>query len=100
MLREQITGIRVVRAFVREQAESKRFAVANADLTNTVTGSNTGTVAVIDDNAEDDLVVVVGYKGNKRYIRPVLNFTGTHTNGIPCAVMAVRGRNRAQPVNS
>ena len=33
VLREQITGIRVVRAFVREQQESTRFAVANADLT-------------------------------------------------------------------
>lgn len=35
VLREQITGIRVVRAFVREPQESKRFAEANADLTDT-----------------------------------------------------------------
>jgi ATP-binding cassette subfamily B protein len=33
ILREQITGIRVVRAFVREPEESARFARANADLT-------------------------------------------------------------------
>ena len=33
VLREQITGIRVVRAFVREPAERKRFAAANDDLT-------------------------------------------------------------------
>ena len=33
VLREQITGIRVVRAFVREPEEAKRFADANADLT-------------------------------------------------------------------
>jgi ATP-binding cassette subfamily B multidrug efflux pump len=33
VLREQITGIRVVRAFVREPYEAKRFAVANDDLT-------------------------------------------------------------------
>lgn len=33
ILREQITGIRVVRAFVRERHEEERFAVANADLT-------------------------------------------------------------------
>jgi ATP-binding cassette subfamily B protein len=33
VLREQITGIRVVRAFVREPHEEKRFGVANADLT-------------------------------------------------------------------
>ncbi|GIJ25941.1 multidrug ABC transporter ATP-binding protein [Micromonospora qiuiae] len=35
VLREQITGIRVVRAFVREPYEVRRFAAANADLTAT-----------------------------------------------------------------
>jgi ATP-binding cassette, subfamily B, multidrug efflux pump len=35
VLREQITGIRVVRAFVREPYEAERFGVANADLTAT-----------------------------------------------------------------
>ncbi|MEU7618551.1 ABC transporter ATP-binding protein [Micromonospora rifamycinica] len=35
VLREQITGIRVVRAFVREPYETQRFGVANADLTDT-----------------------------------------------------------------
>ena len=35
VLREQITGIRVVRAFVREPQETNRFAAANADLTAT-----------------------------------------------------------------
>src|SRR5690242_2309919 len=33
VLREQITGIRVVRAFVREPQEEKRFSKANQDLT-------------------------------------------------------------------
>src|SRR5205085_10396666 len=33
LLRDQITGVRVVRAFVREQHESARFAEANEDLT-------------------------------------------------------------------
>lgn len=32
VLREQITGIRVVRAFVRERRESERFAAASTDL--------------------------------------------------------------------
>ncbi|MFG1801972.1 ABC transporter ATP-binding protein [Micromonospora carbonacea] len=35
VLREQITGIRVVRAFVREPYETERFDRANADLTAT-----------------------------------------------------------------
>ena len=37
ILREQITGIRVVRAFVREPYETARFARANAELTDTTT---------------------------------------------------------------
>jgi len=35
VLREQLTGIRVVRAFVREGDEQRRFAVANDELTET-----------------------------------------------------------------
>lgn len=38
VLREQITGIRVVRAFVRERLETWRFGVANAALTETAVG--------------------------------------------------------------
>ncbi len=33
LLREQITGVRVVRAFVREPLETERFSSANGDLT-------------------------------------------------------------------
>jgi ATP-binding cassette subfamily B protein len=35
VLREQLTGIRVIRAFVRERVETERFEDANADLTAT-----------------------------------------------------------------
>ncbi len=35
VLREQLTGIRVVRAFVHEDVEAKRFAAANSELTGT-----------------------------------------------------------------
>ncbi|HSO69933.1 MAG TPA: ABC transporter ATP-binding protein [Arachnia sp.] len=37
VLREQITGIRVVRAFVREPHEARRFDKANAELVDTTT---------------------------------------------------------------
>ncbi len=40
VLREQITGVRVIRAFVRNNSEAERFAVANADLTNTALSVN------------------------------------------------------------
>jgi ABC-type multidrug transport system fused ATPase/permease subunit len=35
VMREQITGVRVIRAFLRTPAEEQRFAAANADLTAT-----------------------------------------------------------------
>ncbi|MCX7521184.1 ABC transporter ATP-binding protein [Microbacterium sp. STN6] len=35
VLREQLTGIRVVRAFVREEVEARRFETANEDVTET-----------------------------------------------------------------
>ena len=37
LLREQITGVRVVRAFVRERHEAARFSVANDELTSVAT---------------------------------------------------------------
>ena len=37
LLREQITGVRVVRAFVREARETERFASANGELTDVAT---------------------------------------------------------------
>lgn len=75
-------------------------AVANADLTNYVTGTNVGTIALLNAAAEDQVVVFAGYKGSKRYIRLKFNFTGTHSTGTPCGVVGLRGRNRAQPVNA
>jgi len=39
VLREQLTGIRVVRAFVREKQETARFEKANADVTRTALDS-------------------------------------------------------------
>jgi len=39
VLREQLTGIRVVRAFVREDVESERFGVANQDVTDVALSS-------------------------------------------------------------
>ena len=40
VLREKLTGIRVIRAFVRTRHEEERFAVANLDLTDTTLSVN------------------------------------------------------------
>lgn len=50
-----------------------------------------GIVATIDDAAEDDVMLCVGYVGDKQYFRLTLDLTGTHTNGIPCSMIGLLG---------
>jgi len=45
IMREQLTGVRVVRAFVREPIEEERFAVANTDIM--VVGRKVGSLFVL-----------------------------------------------------
>lgn len=45
VMREQLTGVRVIRAFVRERIEAARFMVANTDIM--VVGRNVGTIFII-----------------------------------------------------
>ena len=53
-----------------------------------------GTLTIIDAPSEDQVVQSVGYVGNKRYIRAFMDFTGTHTNGIPVSAVAILHRDR------
>lgn len=53
-----------------------------------------GSFPLVDSAPEDELVYVAGYKGSKRFIRALLTFTGTHTNGTPMSAVVVRGRPR------
>lgn len=68
--------------------------VAAADMIGDNAGGS-GQFALIDDPAEDDTVYSVGYIGSKRYLRVILNATGTHTNGTPIGAVAVRGLPRS-----
>lgn len=72
---------------------------ANADLTNFETGTtNTGTVKKVVLN-DDDALYATGYKGDKRYVRPVLNVTGMQL-GIDIGVIGVNGHPHNSPVNA
>lgn len=70
--------------------DSTYTACADADITNAVTGTNTGTFALIDAAAEDDAVYLSQYLGSKQYVKVNVNVTGTHTNGTPIGVLAVQ----------
>lgn len=55
----------------------------------------------IDDASEDSqitcITVLPGTTGVARYIRPLVTFTGTHTNGTPISAVVVRGFARKEP---
>lgn len=51
---------------------------------------NSAASIVIDSASEDELAYVFGYKGTKRYVRGVATKTGTHTNGTPIGIVALR----------
>lgn len=62
--------------------------VADADLSDTVTGNNTGTFGKAIASTVDPEFYQTEYKGGKRYVRCVMNVTGTHTNGTPVQVLS------------
>ena len=60
---------------------------ADADVIGAVTGTNTGTFAVVDSPADVLLAHQGQYVGIKRYCRVMVNFTGVHT-GTNLSVVA------------
>jgi len=90
---ETLSGSVKIELEIEESDDDSTFDDAeDADLSSSVSGTNAGTFAVIDDGAED-AVYTTSYKGDntkKRYVRPVINVTGTHTNGTPIGILAVR----------
>lgn len=71
--------------FQESDASGSGFAdIAAADLKG---GANN---VVIDAPAEDQVVVARAYVGAKRYVRVLITFTGTHTNGTPIAATVVK----------
>lgn len=90
---DTLSGSNKIELELEESDDNSTFTdVADADVEGAVSATNTGTFAVIDAPAEDSTVFTGIYRGNARYVRAVLNFSGTHTTGTPIGVVAVRGR--------
>ena len=76
---------------LQDSADNSTFAAcANADITNSVTATNVGTFAVADADTECETLYVSQYRGAARYVRVVVNVTGTHSNGTPYSAVALR----------
>lgn len=96
---DTLSGTVYVELELEDSADDSSFTdCVDAVVTNTVTGNNTGTFAKIDAAAEDDAVFMCEYKGSARYVRPVINISGTHTNGIPIGIIALRSGDGSLPV--
>lgn len=61
-------------------------------------GSN-GLFLTVDADGECSQLYRIGYRGNKRYSRITMNKTGTHTNGTPLAMLAVKGHAQQAPTS-
>jgi len=66
--------------------------IAAADL---LGGANN---VVVDAAAEDEVIIARSYIGAKQYVRVLITFTGTHTNGMPIAAVIIKGKPRHAPV--
>jgi hypothetical protein len=56
-----------------------------------------GIVITIDADGEDGTVYSIGYIGDKRFAALVPKKTGTHTNGTPLSILAVKGTAHQRP---
>ena len=68
-----------------------------SDVTATQLNSPNATV-VINSSALDRAAIPFGYAGGKRYVKAVATPTGTHTNGTPLGMTALRGHASQKPV--
>lgn len=71
---------------------------ADSDLSKHVTGVNTGTLCLVDANAEAPAIYWTTYRGGRRFVRVYINEEGTNTNGTPIACFGIKGHPHAAPV--
>lgn len=72
--------------------------VTFADTTAVQYSVGTSAPVTLDANVKASQAYKVGYIGQKRYIRGVLTYTGTHTTGTPADCVIVGGNPNLAPV--
>lgn len=96
---DTLSGSVYFKLLLQESDDNSTFTdVAIADMIGGLQVT-AGEVALIDDPAEDEVLVKVGYIGIKRYIRGRIDVTGTHTNGTPIAITCLKSHAHTEPVS-
>lgn len=57
----------------------------------------TGIFATIDAPTLDQKTFRIGYRGSKRFVRAIVDTTGTHTNGTPIGMIGILGKASQSP---
>ncbi|MCX5513727.1 hypothetical protein C3941_13715 [Kaistia algarum] len=72
-------------------------AVTDADVQG-VSGISGGIIKSLKTAHAAADVTKIGYVGNKRYLKLLADFSGTHGTGTPIAALVIKGHARAKPV--
>jgi len=72
-------------------------AVTDGDLQG-ITGVSGGIIASFKAAHPDATVHEVGYKGNRRYLKLLADFSGTHGTGTPLSAVVIKGNAQQKPV--
>lgn len=89
--------------------DGSNYLVPTLQHSDTTTGSDfaavdsadiAGAFTTIDSSSEDSVVQMVGYCGSKRYVRVLLNYTGTGISAGIVGVYAVAGHARLEPASA
>ncbi|CAN7436792.1 hypothetical protein [Neorhizobium sp. LjRoot104] len=73
-------------------------AVTGADVQGVDTVDTGGIVYALKAAHADPTITKVGYIGNRRYLKLLADFSGTHGTGTPIAVILIKGNARHEPV--
>lgn len=93
-----LSGSVFIDFILQESSDNTTFtAVADLDLIGTPITPGSGIFARIDANSKAARSYAIGYRGVRRYLRCVVDFTGTHATGTPISVIALLGRPTVSP---
>jgi len=99
---DTLSGSRYISPRMEHSDDNSTWAAVDdaghvVDELNSAFNPSTGDLATINAPTEDQIAVAAHYVGPKRYSRLNLVFTGTHSNGTPCAADAIRSHLRKVP---
>ena len=92
------TGTNKVEFKLTHSDDDTTYEPVTADDVQGVTAGTGGVVHALVAAHPDPAITKVGYIGNRRYLKMLADFSGTHGTGTPIAVTLFKGNPRHAPV--